>query len=80
MPISETPAVERIARVIAAQRLSSNAHGSEPSAGEAVDLEWEAYREDAYAILRTLREPDREMLAHGDERVWSQMIEAAMRG
>jgi hypothetical protein len=33
MPVSETPAVERIARVLAGQRLSINAKGSDPSAG-----------------------------------------------
>lgn len=80
MPVSETPAVERIARVLAAQRLSSNADGVEPSAAKTVDLEWKAHRDDALAILRTLREPDSRMAANGDEQVWSRMIEAAIEG
>ena len=38
MPVSEKPLVERIARVLAGAALSSNAEGSDPSAGDKVDL------------------------------------------
>ena len=37
MPISNTPIVERIARVIAGRILSINAEGGDPSAGDRVD-------------------------------------------
>jgi hypothetical protein len=78
MPVSEYSAVERIARVIAGQRLSANADGQDPSAGPAVDSEWEAHRDDAVAILKTLREPDPRMAAAGDVSTWKAMIEAAL--
>lgn len=78
MPISTTPVIERIARVIAGQRLSANADGGDPSAASAVDMEWEDHVDDAYAILRTLREPDPQMVAAGDEAIWNRMIGAAL--
>jgi len=78
MPISSTSAIERIARVIAAQRLSINAEGSDPSAADAVEMEWEAHRDDACAILRTLREPDERMAAAGDADQWERMVIAAL--
>jgi hypothetical protein len=78
MDISNTPLVERIARVLAGQRLSSNAQGSNPSAGEAVDLAWREHLDDARAVLRTLREPDEEMAAAGDAAVWARMVHAAI--
>lgn len=76
--MSETPAVERIARVIAAQRLSANAQGGDPSAADAVDREWEVHTDEAVAILSTLREPDQAMAAAGDEATWRRMVEAAL--
>lgn len=78
MDISNTPLVERIARVLAGQRLSSNAEGSNPSAGEAVDLAWREHLDDARAVLRTLREPDENMAAAGDVAVWERMVRAAI--
>jgi diphthamide synthase (EF-2-diphthine--ammonia ligase) len=78
MPTAVMPAIERIARVIAAQRLSANADGSDPSAGSAVDMEWQVHVEDAYAVLRTLREPDAAMVEVGDIQVWERMIKAAL--
>lgn len=78
MDISNTPLVERIARVLAGQRLSSNAEGSNPSAGEAVDAAWREHLDDARAVLRTLREPDEEMAAAGDVAVWERMVRAAI--
>jgi hypothetical protein len=79
MPVSHTSAVERIARVIAGQRISANAKGVEEAAASAVDSAWRDYCDDAVAILRTLREPDPAMAAAGDERVWEAMVEAALR-
>lgn len=78
MPVSTTAAVERIARVIAGRIVSSNADGSDPSAGDVVDRVWRDYRADALSILRTLREPDAAMAEAGDVAVWERMIEAAL--
>jgi hypothetical protein len=78
MPVSETPAVERIARVLAGQRLSVNAKGGDPSAGDAVDMEWREHTDDAIAVLKTLREPDRMMAAAGDPDMWESMVRAAI--
>ena len=78
MEISSTPLVERIARVLAGQRLSSNAEGSNPSASEAVDLAWREHLDDARAVLRTLREPDQHMAAAGDASTWERMVRAAI--
>ncbi|MFC4293572.1 hypothetical protein ACFO0A_00710 [Novosphingobium tardum] len=80
MPTSEKPAIERIARVLAGQRLSANAGGEDPSAAHAVDMQWQDYRDDAVAVLKTLREPDGSMAAAGDVAVWSRMIDAAIGG
>lgn len=78
MPVSSTDIVERIARVIAARIVSSNAEGSDPSAGDVVDRVWPDYRADALSILRTLREPDQAMAQAGDVAVWERMVEAAL--
>jgi hypothetical protein len=78
MDISNTPLVERIARVLAGRQLSSNAAGSNPSAGEAVTLAWREHLDDARAVLRTLREPDEDMAAAGDVAIWERMVLAAI--
>ena len=80
MPVSSTSLVERIARVIAARVVSSNAGGSDPSAGDLVDSVWRDFREDAISVIRTLREPDPAMAEAGDLEVWDRMIEAALAG
>lgn len=79
MDISTTNIVERIARVLAGQRLSANAHGTDRSAGAAVDASWHEHLDDAVAVLRTMREPDQTMARVGDARVWEAMILAALR-
>jgi hypothetical protein len=79
MDISNTPILERIARVLAGQRLSSNAHGNQSSTGPDVDDAWPRYREDAIAVLKTMREPDRTMASAGDAAVWERMVLAALR-
>lgn len=78
MDVSTTPIVERIARVLAGQRISVNAEGTEESAGDRVDGAWKDYQADALAVLRTLREPDETMAAAGDLAVWERMVLAAI--
>ena len=78
MPVSEKPLVERIARVLAGAALSSNAEGSDPSAGDKVDLAWREHVNQALAVLHTMREPDEDMAAAGDPEVWRKMVEAAI--
>jgi hypothetical protein len=79
MPVSEQPLVERIARVLAGAALSSNAEGSDPSAGEKVDHAWPEHVNQALAVLHTMREPDVRMAAAGDPNNWTRMVEAAIR-
>ncbi|MFL6721753.1 MAG: hypothetical protein ACJ8FT_08125 [Sphingomonas sp.] len=78
MPVSEQPLVERVARVLAGAAHSSNAEGSDPSAGEKIDLVWPEHVNQALAVLHTMREPDEDMAAAGDAEVWHRMIEAAL--
>ena len=78
MAISETPLVERIARVLAGAALSSNAEGSDPSAAHKVDLAWPEHLNQALAVLHTMREPDDVMASAGDSETWSRMVEAAL--
>ena len=78
MPVSERPIVERIARVLTGEALSSNANGSDPSASEKVDILWPEHVGEALAVLHTMREPDRSMAAVGDPEVWARMVEAAI--
>jgi hypothetical protein len=78
MDVSTTPIAERIARVLAGQRISANAGGDTESAGAQVDSAWRDYLADALAVLRTLREPDRAMAAAGDPAIWERMVLAAI--
>ena len=78
MPVSEKSAVERVARVLAGAALSSNAEGSDPSAGEKVDRAWREHVNQALAVLHTAREPDEAMAAAGDAAMWRNMVEAAI--
>jgi hypothetical protein len=78
MDVSTTSVVERIARVLAGQRLSANAEGSEESAARQVDAAWRDPPMDAVAVLKTLREPDQAMAAAGDVAVWERMVLAAL--
>ena len=79
MPVSEQPLVERIARVLAGAALSSNAEGSDPSAGEKVNMAWREHVNQALAVLHTMREPDNRMAAAGDPESWTRMVEAAIK-
>ena len=78
MPESNRPLVERIARVLAGEALSSNANGSDPSAGDKVDLAWREHVGEAEAVLHTMREPDEAMAAVGNVEMWRDMVEAAI--
>jgi len=78
MNVSKGSVVERIARVLAGQRLSANADGDSKSAGSQVDAAWTEHVDDAMAVLRTLREPDARMAEAGDPAVWERMILAAL--
>jgi hypothetical protein len=78
MPVSEQPLVERVARVLAGAAHSSNAEGSDPSAGEKIDKVWREHVNQALAVLHTMREPDEEMASAGDPDVWRKMVEAAI--
>jgi Ser/Thr protein kinase RdoA (MazF antagonist) len=78
MPVSELPLVERVARVLAGAALSSNAEGSDPSAGHKIDLVWREHLNQALAVLHTMREPDHRMAAAGDADTWTKMVETAL--
>ena len=78
MPESNCPLVERIARVLAGAALSSNAEGSDPSAGDKVVRAWREHLNQALAVLHTAREPDEAMAAAGDAQTWRTMVEAAI--
>jgi hypothetical protein len=78
MPTSATPAIERIARVLAGRHLSLNGEGHDAHAAGAVDAAWPDHVDDAYAILSTLREPDAHMAQAGDVAVWRAMIGAVL--
>jgi len=78
MDVSVTPLVERIARVLAGQRISANGMGQEESAAKLIDTKWPDYRDDALAVLRTLREPSEAMAAAGDVAAWERMVLVAL--
>lgn len=78
MDVAITPAAERIARVLAGQRISANAGGEEDSAADLIELAWKDHFADAVAVLHTLRAPDRAMAAVGDPMIWERMILAAI--
>ena len=78
MPESNRPLVERIARVLAGAELSSNAEGSNGSAGPEVDRSWREHLNQALAVLHTAREPDEAMAAVGSAETWRNMVEAAI--
>ena len=78
MDVSLTPAVERVARVLAGQRISANADGDTESAARHIDGAWRDYLPDAIAVMKTLREPDAAMAKAGDPQVWEAMILAGL--
>jgi hypothetical protein len=78
MDVATTPIAERIARVLAGQRISANAEGVTESAADAVERAWKDHLSDAVAVLHTLRAPDEAMAAAGDTAVWERMVLAAL--
>ena len=80
--------IERVARVLAGWHFSRNGDNNVPpgtAASEMVDRHWPDYRDDALAVLRTLREPDERMLAAGAAiggstapQIWEAMVRAAV--
>ena len=79
MDIATGSLVERIARVLAGERLSANGHGDQESAGAAVDAAWRDHRDEAIAVLHTMRAPTAAMAAAGDPAVWERMVLAALK-
>lgn len=78
MDVATTPLSERIARVLAGQRISANAEGDAESAADMVERAWKDHLSDAVAVLHTLRAPDKAMAAAGDPAVWERMVLAAL--
>jgi hypothetical protein len=78
--------IERVARVLAGQHFSRNAHGAagDVPASDLVDMHWRDYADDALAVLKTLREPEAEMCAAGEAAggdaatMWEAMVRAAI--
>jgi hypothetical protein len=75
---AKTSLAERIARVLAGAAHSSNAEGSDPSAGEKVDLVWKEHLNQALAVLHAIREPDEAAASAGDADTWQRMVEASI--
>lgn len=73
-----THTIERIARILAGERLSSNAEGAEPSAGDVINVRWPEFTLEAEAVLKSLRDPPPEIAALGDGQAWSRAIAAAL--
>ena len=78
MPVSEQPLVERVARVLAGAAHSSNAEGSDPSAGDKIDRVWREHLNEALAVLHTMREADEAMAGAGDADTWTRRVETAI--
>jgi len=75
---AQTSLVERIARVLCGAENSSNAEGSDASAGEYVNRHWHEHRNQALAVLHAIREPDEAGASTGDAAVWQRMVEASI--
>jgi hypothetical protein len=73
-----TSLVERIARVLCGAELSRNAEGSEASAGEHVNQRWPEHRNQALAVLRSIRETDQAGATAGDPVLWQRMVDASI--
>jgi hypothetical protein len=78
MAEQSTHTIDRIARVLAGERLSANAEGADPSAGEAVDSRWREFREEAIAVLKSLRDPPPEIEAVIGRATWANAMAAAL--
>ena len=87
--IAHTSAVERIARVLSADALSSDGLPAgdaaiAPAVSDRVDESWSQEVQRACAVLHTLREPTEAMVAAGDTaqggsaEIWNAMVRAAI--
>ena len=77
MPDTTGPKLERIARVLAGAELSANADGDDAHAAREVDEHWHDHRNQAMAILHTIREPDAQV-SESDGAIWRRLVEAAI--
>jgi hypothetical protein len=73
-----TSLVERIARVLCGAEHSANAEGSEAHAGTYVDQHWPKHRNQALAVLKSIRETDQSGASVGDPVMWTRMVEASI--
>ena len=73
-----TDLIERIARVLCGAEHSANAEGSEEHAGAHVDQHWRKHRNQALAVLKSIRETDHAGAAAGDPVMWTRMVEASI--
>lgn len=73
-----TDLVERIARVLCGAEQSANAEGSDEHAGSHVDQHWKHHRNQALAVLKSIRETDPAGAAAGDPKLWTRMVEASI--
>ncbi|MDB5438885.1 MAG: hypothetical protein JWM33_1312 [Caulobacteraceae bacterium] len=78
MDAAHTEILERVARVLTGLKSSANASGLMSSAGTVVDETWRSHLSDAAAVLSALREPDADMIAVGDQHIWTRMVQAAL--
>ena len=72
------PLLERIARVLAGAELSANGDGNDPHAADRVDATWLDHRNQAMAILHTMREPDPGVTDPAEAEAWRKIIDAAI--
>lgn len=73
-----TSLVERIARVLCGVEHSANAEGSEEHAAAHVERHWPSHRNQALAVLKSIRETDPAGAAAGDPAQWTRMVEASI--
>ena len=78
MDTASSPLVDRIARVLAGQHASVNGEGELESASATVEETWKDFRNDALAVLHTIRAPTPHMAAAGDVATWERMVLAAL--
>jgi hypothetical protein len=77
---AEMEIVERISRVLAGQFFSRNADGAagDEDASVLVDSNWPDFRDDAIAVLKTLRAPPPALSNENDVALWGLVIQSAL--
>ena len=72
--------IERISRVLAGQYFSRNAAGAagDDDASVLVDANWPDFRDDAIAVLKTLRAPPPALTNENDAALWGLVIQSAL--